>query len=60
MDFIFGVPADARGRIENVIVNRFNKVTHLAPVAVSITAEETGGYFLDILVRHHGLPTDRV
>ncbi|GAB9477805.1 hypothetical protein Gpo141_00014957, partial [Globisporangium polare] len=61
MDFVFGLPADTQGRTGIlVVVDRFSKMVRLAPVAASITAEETAAIFLDIVFRHHGMPTSIV
>ena len=58
MDFIFGPPAYMQGRTRIfMVVDRFSKTVHLAPVAVSITAEDTATLFIDIAFRHHGLPS---
>ena len=58
MDFIFGLPADAKGRTGiYVVVDRFSKMVHLAPVASSITAEDKATLVIDIVFRHHGLPS---
>ena len=57
MDFIFGLPADAHGHTGVlVIVDRFSKMVHFAPVKAQVTAEETATLFLDVVFRHHGLP----
>ena len=58
MDFIVGLPADAQERTGIfVVVDHFSKMVHLAPVAMSITAEDTATLFIDIAFRHHGLPS---
>lgn len=58
MDFVFGLPADALGRTGIfVVVDRFSKMVHLAPVATSITAEDTAALFIDMKFKHHGMPT---
>lgn len=57
MDIVFGLPVDARGRTGVlVIVDRFSKMVHLAPVTASITAEENAALFVDLVFRHHGMP----
>ncbi|GMF43598.1 unnamed protein product [Phytophthora fragariaefolia] len=61
MDFVFGLPRDAQGRTGIVVfVDRFSKMVHLAPVAATITAQQTAAIFLDIVYRHHGIPTSIV
>ncbi|KAE8970788.1 hypothetical protein PR001_g27098 [Phytophthora rubi] len=56
MDFIFGLPRDAEGRIGVLVfVDRFNKMVHLAPVAAKVTADESTELFLDLVFRHHDL-----
>ncbi|KAE9248599.1 hypothetical protein PF002_g5702 [Phytophthora fragariae] len=57
MDFIFGLPRDAEGRTGVLVfVDRFSKMTHLAPVAAEVTADESAELFLDLVFRHHDLP----
>ncbi|KAG3080525.1 hypothetical protein PI125_g20415 [Phytophthora idaei] len=42
MNFIFGLPPDDQGRTGVlVLVDRFSKMVHLAPVSDQVTAEET-------------------
>ncbi|KAE9355385.1 hypothetical protein PF008_g4082 [Phytophthora fragariae] len=61
MDFVFGLPRDAQGRTGiPVFVDRFSKMLHLAPVTVTIPAAQSAAIFLDIVYRHHGLPTSTV
>uniref|UniRef100_H3H2L9 Integrase catalytic domain-containing protein n=1 Tax=Phytophthora ramorum TaxID=164328 RepID=H3H2L9_PHYRM len=61
MDFVFGLPRDTQGRTGVlVIVDRFSKMLHLAPVAASITAKQTAAIFVDAVYRHHGLPSSIV
>lgn len=56
VDIVSGLPADAQGRTEIlVVVDRFSKMMYLLPIAVSITAEETGALFVDMVFRHHGI-----
>ncbi|GMG14721.1 unnamed protein product [Phytophthora fragariaefolia] len=58
MDFVFGLPRGAQGRTGILVfVDRFSKMLHLAPVAATITAAQSTAIFLDIVYRHHGLPT---
>ncbi|KAE9173591.1 hypothetical protein PF005_g26205 [Phytophthora fragariae] len=57
MDFIFGLPRDAKGRTGVLVfVDRFSKMVHLAPVAAEVTADVSAELFLDLVFRHHGLP----
>jgi hypothetical protein len=58
MDFIFGFPRDTQGLTGVVVfVDRFSKMVHLAPVAPTITADQTAAIFVDMVYRHHGIPT---
>ncbi|KAE9019862.1 hypothetical protein PR003_g14439 [Phytophthora rubi] len=58
MDFVFGLPRDAQGRTGILVfVDRFSKMLHLAPVAAIITAAQSAAIFLDVVYRHHRLPT---
>ena len=57
MDFIFGLPSDEKDRIGVlVLVDRFGKNVHLAPVSAHITAETTANICIYLIFRHHGLP----
>ena len=57
MDFIFGLPADDQDRTGVlVLVDRFSKMVHFAPVAAQFTADEAAKNFLDTIFRHQGLP----
>ncbi|CAI5703327.1 unnamed protein product [Peronospora effusa] len=57
MDFIFGLPPDEQKRTGVlVLVDRFSKMVHFAPVSANITAETTAKIFIDLIFRHHGLP----
>ncbi|KAE9073425.1 hypothetical protein PF010_g25079 [Phytophthora fragariae] len=57
MDFIFELPADARGRTGIlVLVCRLSKMVRLAAVRKSVTAPQTAQLFVDDVFRHHGLP----
>ncbi|KAE8992611.1 Transposon Tf2-6 polyprotein [Phytophthora fragariae] len=61
MDFVFGLPRDTQGRTGVLVfVDRFSKMLHLAPVAASITAKQTAAIFVDVVYRHHGLPSSIV
>lgn len=57
MDYIFGLPRDAKGRTGVLVfVDRFSKMVHLAPVTAEVTAAESAQLFLDLVFRYHGLP----
>lgn len=57
MDFIFGLPPDARGNTGVLVfVDRFSKMVHLVPVSVNISAAECAALFIDVVFRLHGLP----
>ncbi|KAG6578261.1 reverse transcriptase [Phytophthora cinnamomi] len=61
MDFVFGLPRDPQGRTGVLVfVDRLSKMVHLAPVAASVTAQQSAAIFLDIVYRHHGLPVSIV
>ncbi|KAF1318124.1 Pol protein, partial [Globisporangium splendens] len=61
MDFIFGLPRDTHGRNGIlVLVDRFSKMVHLAPVSDKISAEKTAKVFVDVVFRLHGLPVEIV
>uniref|UniRef100_H3GCV8 Integrase catalytic domain-containing protein n=1 Tax=Phytophthora ramorum TaxID=164328 RepID=H3GCV8_PHYRM len=57
LDFVFGLPADAQGNTGVLVfVCRLSKMVQLAPVADSVTGEQTARLFLDGVFRYHGLP----
>ncbi|KAE8985042.1 hypothetical protein PR002_g22756 [Phytophthora rubi] len=57
MDFIFELPADARGHTGILVfVCRLSKMVRLAAVRKSVTAPQTAQLFVDNVFRHHGLP----
>ncbi|GMF45674.1 unnamed protein product [Phytophthora fragariaefolia] len=57
IDFIFGLPRDAKGRTGVLVfVGRFSNMAHLAPGAAEVTADESAELFHDLVFRHHGLP----
>ncbi|ETO83125.1 hypothetical protein F444_02798 [Phytophthora nicotianae P1976] len=61
MDFVFGLPRDTRGRTGILaFVHRFSKMVHLAPVAASITAQQAAALFVDVVYRHHCIPSSIV
>ncbi|KAE8885701.1 hypothetical protein PF003_g30431 [Phytophthora fragariae] len=57
MDFIFELPADARGHTGILVfVCRLSKMVRLAAVRKSVTAPQAAQLFVDNVFRHHGLP----
>ncbi|KAE8910684.1 hypothetical protein PF002_g28516 [Phytophthora fragariae] len=57
MDFIFGLPPDAKGRTGVLVfVDRFTKMVHLIPVSDTVTVAEIAAHFIDCVFRHHSLP----
>ncbi|KAE9035045.1 hypothetical protein PR003_g28027 [Phytophthora rubi] len=57
MDFIFELPADARGHTGILVfVCRLSKMVRLAAVRKSVTAPQAAQLFVDNFFRHHGLP----
>ncbi|KAE9335467.1 hypothetical protein PR003_g12997 [Phytophthora rubi] len=57
MDFIFELPADARGHTGILVfVCRLSKMVRLAAVRKSVTAPQAARLFVDNVFRHHGLP----
>ncbi|GMG18058.1 unnamed protein product [Phytophthora fragariaefolia] len=57
MDFIFELPADARGPTGILdFVCRLSKMVRLAAVRKSVTAPQVAQLFVDNVFRHHGLP----
>lgn len=57
MDFIFGLPPTDQGHTGVlVLVDRFSKMVHFAPVPAQVTAEQTATIFLDTVFRHHEFP----
>uniref|UniRef100_A0AAV1T1M5 Uncharacterized protein n=1 Tax=Peronospora matthiolae TaxID=2874970 RepID=A0AAV1T1M5_9STRA len=61
MDFVFGLPNDARGNTSILVfVDRFSKMVHLVAVPESITASGCACVFIDTIFRLHGLPRELV
>uniref|UniRef100_A0AAV1T2C2 Integrase catalytic domain-containing protein n=1 Tax=Peronospora matthiolae TaxID=2874970 RepID=A0AAV1T2C2_9STRA len=61
MDFVFGLPKDARGNTGILVfVDRFSKMVHLVAVPESITASGCACVFIDTIFRLHGLPRELV
>ncbi|KAE8976812.1 hypothetical protein PR001_g25313 [Phytophthora rubi] len=57
MDFIFELPADARGHTGILVfVCCLSKMVRLAAVRKSVTAPQSAQLFVDNVFRHHGLP----
>ncbi|KAE8991837.1 hypothetical protein PR002_g20730 [Phytophthora rubi] len=57
MDFIFELPADARGHTGILVfVCRLSKMVRLAAVRKSVTAPQAAQLFVNNGFRHHGLP----
>ncbi|KAE9049336.1 hypothetical protein PR001_g3411 [Phytophthora rubi] len=57
MDFVFELPADARGHTGILVfVCRLSKMVRLAAVRKSVTAPQAAQLFVDNVFRHHGLP----
>ncbi|KAE9079658.1 hypothetical protein PF007_g23361 [Phytophthora fragariae] len=57
MDFIFGLPPDAKSRTGVLVfVDRFTKMVHLIPVSDTVTVAEIAAHFIDCVFRHHSLP----
>ncbi|KAG4037705.1 hypothetical protein PC123_g26731 [Phytophthora cactorum] len=61
MDFVFGLPPDSKRRTGVVVfVDRFSKMVHLAAVPGGVTAVQTARLFVDMVLKHHGMPLDIV
>ncbi|POM73935.1 LOW QUALITY PROTEIN: Hypothetical protein PHPALM_9171 [Phytophthora palmivora] len=61
MDFVFGLPRDSKRKTGNVVfVDRFSKMVHLAAVSAQMTSEQTACLFVDMVFKHHGMPSNVV
>ncbi|OWZ18161.1 reverse transcriptase [Phytophthora megakarya] len=61
LDFVFGLPRDSRRKTGiMVFVDRFSKMVHLAAVAAEVTSVQTARLFVDMVLKHHGMPNDFV
>uniref|UniRef100_A0AAV1USR2 Integrase catalytic domain-containing protein n=1 Tax=Peronospora matthiolae TaxID=2874970 RepID=A0AAV1USR2_9STRA len=61
MDFVFGLPKDARKNTGILVfVDKFSKMVHLVAVPASITASGCACVFIDTIFRLHGLPRELV
>ncbi|KAE9261774.1 hypothetical protein PF008_g32768 [Phytophthora fragariae] len=57
MDFIFELPADARGHTGILVFDcRLSKMVRLAAVRKSVTAPQAAHLFVDKFFRNHGPP----
>ncbi|CAH0480333.1 unnamed protein product [Peronospora belbahrii] len=57
MDFIFGLlPNEKNFPGVLFLVDLFSKMVHFAPVSAHTTAEKTAKIFINLIIRHHGLP----
>ncbi|KAG2979041.1 hypothetical protein PC120_g25196 [Phytophthora cactorum] len=58
---VFGLPPDSKRRTGVVVfVDRFSKMVHLAAVPAEVTAVQTARLFVDMVLKHHGMPLDNV
>jgi hypothetical protein len=60
MDFITDLPPTPSPNVKNalfVIVDKLTKLTHIVPINISISAEQTAAVFFHEVVRLHGLPS---
>ena len=56
MDLVTALPQGPTGNSAiMVFVNRLSKMTHLMSVHKSISAQDLGKVFFDIVMKHHGL-----
>uniref|UniRef100_A0AAV1TQ61 Integrase catalytic domain-containing protein n=2 Tax=Peronospora matthiolae TaxID=2874970 RepID=A0AAV1TQ61_9STRA len=61
MDFVFGFPEDVhKNTIFLVFVDRFSKMFILVAAPESITAQGCTRFFIDTIIRLHGLPREPV
>ena len=59
MDFITSLPTTARQKNEILVfVDRLSKMVHFIAVEESMTAKDFSRYFIDGVVRLHGLPDE--
>ncbi|POM67417.1 DNA/RNA polymerase [Phytophthora palmivora] len=57
LDFVFGLPADAKGYTGILVfVCRLSKMYHLAPVCDKVTGKQAAQLSLDSVFCYHGLP----
>nr|GEU83997.1 retrovirus-related Pol polyprotein from transposon TNT 1-94 [Tanacetum cinerariifolium] len=56
MDFITGLPTFKDMSIIFVVVDRFTKYAHFGPSPTSFNAPKVVDVFIDIVVKHHGIP----
>ncbi|POM70649.1 Reverse transcriptase [Phytophthora palmivora] len=61
MDFVFGLPRDSKWKTGiAVFVDRFSKMYHLAADSAQVTSEQTARLFVDMVFKHHEMPSDFV
>lgn len=60
MDFITGLPMSKGFTVILVVVDRFTKYAHFGTLPTSFNAHKVAEVFLEIVIKHHGLPNHRV
>ncbi|GJU09991.1 ty3-gypsy retrotransposon protein [Tanacetum coccineum] len=56
MDFITGLPVYKGLSVIFVVVDRFTKYAHFGPLPASFNAPRVADVFIDMVVKHHGIP----
>ncbi|GJT60682.1 ty3-gypsy retrotransposon protein [Tanacetum coccineum] len=56
MDFITGLPVYKGLSVIFVVVDRFTKYAHFGPLPASFNAPRVADVFIDLVVKHHGIP----
>ncbi|GJU25682.1 ty3-gypsy retrotransposon protein [Tanacetum coccineum] len=56
MDFITGLPPSKGNTVILVVVERLSNYAHFGVLPTSFNAHKVAGVFLEIVVKHHGIP----
>ncbi|GJW93030.1 ty3-gypsy retrotransposon protein [Tanacetum coccineum] len=56
MDFITGLPSSKGSTVIIVVVDRLTKYAHFGALSTNFNALKVAEIFLDIVVKHHGIP----
>ncbi|GKA11101.1 ty3-gypsy retrotransposon protein, partial [Tanacetum coccineum] len=56
MDFITGLPTSKGSTVIFVVVDRLTKYAHFGALPTSFNAHKVAELFVDIVVKHHGIP----
>lgn len=56
MDFITGLPPSNRYTVVMVVIDRFSKYGHFAPLRADYSSQKVAETFMSVVVKLHGIP----